>query len=163
MEKLILFFLLFVFRTGYSQTFEMYELAKISMASDEYLEYVVAEKGYKFFETKNEQDYIAKVYVSNSKGGKSYFISKLKYKNNKEVLISYRTTIDGEYLKWKNNMIKSLFEEIEKRPNDKIIFHYSNGDIEISYIDPRYDITKQSFYLKSNKIEYEIDVSTTKK
>jgi hypothetical protein len=163
MEKLILFFLLFVFRTGYSQTFEMNELVKISMYSDEYLEYVVAEKGYKFFETKNEQDYIVKVYVNNSKVGKSYFITKLKYKNNKEVLVSYRTTIDGEYLKWKNNMIESLFEGIKKRPSDKIIFHYTNDDIEISYLDPSYDITKLSIYLKSNKIDYEIDVSTTKK
>jgi HJR/Mrr/RecB family endonuclease len=95
MGRLILFFLLFIFSTGYSQTFEMYELGKLSLASDEYFEYVVAEKGYKYFETKNEQDYTAKVYVISSKEGKSYFITKLKYKNNKEVLVSYRTTIDG--------------------------------------------------------------------
>jgi hypothetical protein len=163
MEKLILFFLLFVFRTGYSQTFEMYELAKICTASDVYFDDVVAEKGYKFFETKNEQDYTAKVYVSNSKGGKSYFITKLKYKNNKEVLVSYRTKIDGEYLKWKNNMIEYSFEDIKKRPNDKVSFNYAKGDIEACFLDLSSDFTKLCFYLKSNKIEYEIDISTTKK
>lgn len=163
MGRLILFFLLFIFSTGYSQTFEMHELGKLSMASDEYFEYVVAEKGYKFFETKNEQDYTAKVYVNNSKGAKSYFITKFKYKNNKEVLVSYRTNIDGAYLIWENDLIEESFKEIKKHPPYKITFNYNNGDIELTFIDSNSDFTKKSIYLKSNKVDYEIGASVTKK
>jgi hypothetical protein len=129
MKKLITLVALVWSLTGFSQSFTLNELIKLSKYDDDEFDTYITKKGYVFNEGKADDFYITSDYTFLVDGYTKYFISKNKSKT-KDIysFISFQTPSSKTYLSIKEELKSNGFILLDKGVIDRSqYFEYKKG------------------------------------
>ena len=142
--------------SGFSQSFSIAELVKISKYSADDFDTYVTKKGYIFYEEIDKDIASGTSYTFLVNGTKKLYITKYFPKNRNYYWVNFQTGNSSTYLKIKDELKNSGYSLIDKGTFDgSAYFKYKKGGKEVNL----YSGSETNEYTKQTRVYYEIGVS----
>jgi hypothetical protein len=150
MKRIFILAALLISFSGFSQSFTLNELIKLSKVSDSYFDTYVTKKGFIYNDRGDEEQTTYTEYAFQTKSNTTRFITKIDYKFINKTMITFRTQDANTYLSTKENLKKLGFSFIRKGDYDGgIFFEYNKKNTTVALMTD----TKTNSHL-----DYEITV-----
>jgi hypothetical protein len=149
MKKVFLFILLFYSLNGFSQSFTLNELIKLTKSNDNNFDTYVLQRGFQFEDVENHDGFISKSYSLSINGAKRYYITKHIPKDNSFKWVSYQTPNSRDYLKMKEDLKRNGFLNTKSDTyNSSNLFEFVKDNCKITIMSGKED-SKEGYESRS--------------
>lgn len=156
MKRILIAISLLLSITGFSQSFSVAELVKISKYSADDFDTYVTKKGYVFYEETDEEIASGTSYTFLLNGAKRFYITKYNPKKRNYYWVDFQTSNSNTYLKIKEELKNSGYLQIDKGTiNGSTYFKYRKQGKEVNLFSG----SETNEYTKQTRVSYEIGVS----
>ena len=160
MKRIFVLTALLISFSGFSQSFTLAELIKITKSSDDNFDTYATLRGFTFYSNETDDTEVEnQSYVYKSNDVKIAYLTKYSFLTNKyekSSMVSFQTINSSAYLKIKNELKANGFKFLNKDLHNGTTFlNYSKGKIEISLASSS-DESNGSYRQRTS---YEISVS----
>ena len=156
MKKSFLVFLLLISISGFTQSFTVSELVKISKYSADDFDTYVTKKGYIYNSETDGEFSSGTHYTFLVDGAKRYYVTKYFPKKKNYYWVNFQTASSSTYLKIKEELKNSGYAQIDKGTiNGSTYFTYRKEGKEVTLISE----SETNEYSNKTSVIYEIGVS----